>query len=305
MNKEKKNTFTYAFKQQILRAWQPVPTLKSTVIIFIVLGLIFLAFGIALLILSNQIIDYRVQYDEVCEGDATCTVTIQVTEKMEAPVFFYYELDNFYQNHRRYLKSRNSDQLSGSVLGAGDLDDCDPIVYNKDIKTPLLSFGGKVLDPDGVANPCGLVAKSFFNDSFVLNGGAITIQDTGIAWSSDVKNKFKSPPNAEDIQWVDVTNERFIVWMRTAATPNFRKLWGRIEQDINPGTYTVDITNNYDVSGFDGKKYIVLSTANTFGGKNYFLAISYLVVGGLAIGVAILFFIKNLVSPPKNLPKFE
>lgn len=305
MNKEKKNTFTYAFKQQILRAWQPVPTLKSTVVIFIVLGLIFLAFGIALLILSNQIIDYRVQYDEVCEGDTTCTVQIEVTEKMESPVFFYYELDNFYQNHRRYLKSRNSDQLSGSVLGAGDLDDCDPIVYNKDIKTPLYSLDGTLLDPEGVANPCGLVAKSFFNDSFVLNSGAIDIEDTGIAWASDVKNKFKAPENAAKIQWTDVTNERFIVWMRTAATPNFRKLWGRIEQDLNPGTYTVDITNNYDVSGFDGKKYIVISTANTFGGKNYFLAISYLVVGGLAIGVAILFFIKNLVSPPKNLPKFE
>jgi len=39
--KENKNTFTYAFKQQILRAWQPVPTLLSTVIIFIVIGIFF------------------------------------------------------------------------------------------------------------------------------------------------------------------------------------------------------------------------------------------------------------------------
>ena len=34
-----KNTFSYAFKQQILRAWQPVPTLQSTVVIFVVLGI--------------------------------------------------------------------------------------------------------------------------------------------------------------------------------------------------------------------------------------------------------------------------
>ena len=38
--------------------------------------------------------------------------------------------------------------------------------------------------------------------------------------------------------------EHFIVWMRTAATPDFRKLWGRIEQTIQPGTYTVTIENS-------------------------------------------------------------
>ncbi len=33
-----KNSYSYAFKQQILRAWQPVPTLGSTVTIFIAFG---------------------------------------------------------------------------------------------------------------------------------------------------------------------------------------------------------------------------------------------------------------------------
>ena len=35
---------------------------------------------------------------------------------MKAPVYFYYKLENFYQNHRRYVKSRNDDQLAGKVL---------------------------------------------------------------------------------------------------------------------------------------------------------------------------------------------
>ena len=61
----------------------------------------------------------------------------------------------------------------------------------------------------------------------------------------------------------------------------------------------------YDVSSFDGKKFFILSTANAFGGKNYFLAIAYLVVGGLALLAAILFFVKDKISPPKHLPKFD
>ena len=31
-------------------------------------------------------------------------------------------------------------------------------------------------------------------------------------------------------------DEHFIVWMRTAALPNFRKLWGRIDQDLPANT---------------------------------------------------------------------
>lgn len=90
---------------------------------------------------------------------------------------------------------------------------------------------------------------------------------------------------------MDVENEHFIVWMRTAGLPNFRKLWGRIEGTLKAGSYKVSITNNYDVSPYDGAKYFVLSTTNALGGKNYFLAICYLVVGGLCILFAFIFLI--------------
>lgn len=35
---ENKNTFVYAFKQQIMKAWQPVPTIHSTICLFTILG---------------------------------------------------------------------------------------------------------------------------------------------------------------------------------------------------------------------------------------------------------------------------
>jgi hypothetical protein len=82
--------------------------------------------------------------------------------------------------------------------------------------------------------------------------------------------------------------------MRTAGLPNFRKLYGRVETDLLPGDYTMRILNAYDVSSFDGKKSFVLSTTNALGGKNYFLAICYIVVGSLCILFAVIFCIAYL-----------
>ena len=79
--------------------------------------------------------------------------------------------------------------------------------------------------------------------------------------------------------------------MRTAGLPNFRKLYGKFENDLEPGEYKMVIANNYDVSSYDGKKSFVLSTTNALGGKNYFLAICYIVVGALCIVFALIFFI--------------
>jgi hypothetical protein len=79
--------------------------------------------------------------------------------------------------------------------------------------------------------------------------------------------------------------------MRTAGLPNFRKLYGRFEQDLLPGKYEMVIYNVYDVASYEGKKSFVLSTTNALGGKNYFLAICYIVVGALCIVFALIFFI--------------
>jgi hypothetical protein len=90
--------------------------------------------------------------------------------------------------------------------------------------------------------------------------------------------------------------EHFIVWMRTAGLPNFRKLFGKIDTKLLKGNYTVTVTPNdfgktlYDVANFNGAKYFVLSTTNAMGGRNYFLAICYIVVGALCLMFAVIFF---------------
>ena len=69
------------------------------------------------------------------------------------------------------------------------------------------------------------------------------------------------------VSWTKLINlEHFIVWMRTAGLPSFRKLYGVINQDLNPGTYSLAIANNYAVTQFNGHKTFVLSTTNMLGG---------------------------------------
>jgi hypothetical protein len=92
----------------------------------------------------------------------------------------------------------------------------------------------------------------------------------------------------------DITNEHFIVWMRPAALPNFRKLYGRLDSDVPAGTaLTFAVRSNFPVTGFQGRKALVLSTTSVIGGKNAFLGIAYIVVGFVAVGLALLFGVRS------------
>jgi LEM3 (ligand-effect modulator 3) family / CDC50 family len=88
------------------------------------------------------------------------------------------------------------------------------------------------------------------------------------------------------------------VWMRTAALPTFRKLWGKIEVDLKANdVITINLDNNYNTYEFSGKKKLVLSTASWLGGKNDFLGLAYLSVGGLCFFLALLFTLLYLIKP--------
>jgi hypothetical protein len=55
---------------------------------------------------------------------------------------------------------------------------------------------------------------------------------------------FKRKDNYTLSQWVDVENEHFIVWMQTESFPDFIKLYGRINQNLEPGTYYFNVVNS-------------------------------------------------------------
>ena len=70
-----------------------------------------------------------------------------------------------------------------------------------------------------------------------------------------------------------------MVWMRAGATSDWRKPWGKTTSKLYKGTYTLTITYNWPTNRFKGRKYFVIASTNSFGGKNYWLAICYLTIG--------------------------
>lgn len=86
-----------------------------------------------------------------------CTVNITVPSPMKSPVYFYYGLDNFFQNHRRYLNSWNADQLRGSLKSVDS--SCAPL----DSRIPINKDNGNAEKISLPIAPCGLIANSFFN----------------------------------------------------------------------------------------------------------------------------------------------
>lgn len=192
-----------AFKQQRLKAWQPILTPKTVLPTLFIIGFIFAPIGGLLIwgssLVSEMTFDYtdcenltptsndnpnfsllpsnkfsyrlRAGNDKVTiqppryaflnnTGNSAfdvfnqrqCIVEFHVPIELKSSVFLYYKLTNFYQNHRRYVKSQNSDQLKGKYVSPHTLDNSDC--------SPLGSINGTAI------YPCGLIANSLFNGIF-------------------------------------------------------------------------------------------------------------------------------------------
>lgn len=186
--------------------------------------------------------------------DPVCSLTFDIPNDIGPPVFMYYRLTNFYQNHRRYVQSLELEQLKGKA------------VDNKTIKGGTCDPDPVKLDPHGKAYyPCGLIANSVFNDTIsspkLTNRETYFMTNKGIAWESDKelfqKTEYEpwqvSPPPNWQRRYPNYTkdnmpnlheDEELMVWMRTAGLPNFSKLSRRNDTDAMPaGTYRLNITH--------------------------------------------------------------
>mmetsp|Transcript_71551 Transcript_71551/g.136392 ORF Transcript_71551/g.136392 Transcript_71551/m.136392 type:complete len:201 (-) Transcript_71551:31-633(-) len=95
-----------------------------------------------------------------------------------------------------------------------------------------------------------------------------------------------------------VESGHFIVWMRVAGLPTFRKLWGKVAATIEAGsTIRVYFDSKFPVKPHHGRKAFVISTSSAVGGRNDFLGYSYLVVGGCCLLFGVAFMWQNFTRP--------
>lgn len=246
--------------------------------------------------------------------EKVCTLQFTLPNDLKPPVFMYYRLTSFYQNHRRYVQSLDESQLRGDAVSASSLhgsDSCNPLILDENGKPYY---------------PCGLIANSVFNDSFTspvavgsqASNATATYNMTtaGINWDADKQRFGKTKYNASDVvpppNWqlrypggyTDETlfnpedDPGFQVWMRTAGLPTFSKLARRNDSStMAQGTYQIDIYYRFLVSDFGGTKEVIITTRTVMGGKNPFLGIAYIAVGSVCIILGALFTAYHFLKP--------
>ncbi|RTE81049.1 hypothetical protein BHE90_004474 [Fusarium euwallaceae] len=307
------------YKQQRMWAWEPVYGPKTSSIVFLALGVMLCSFGTFWLVVNTKVREIRLDYtrchqiqsydqlevmpgryvrkhtsgksagqplerwkranktltfDGVTKNYTLCTIEFYLPADLEPPVFFYYHLTNFYQNHRNYGTSRHNGQLKGESASLQSVKDS----ACKDVSV-VKSRDGSQEKP---IYPCGLIAASYFNDTFsyprrhrvdangmIGQSTAYNMSQEGIALSND-KSLYKpstynitataddsiDSPVVPPPSWAErypngyhkgnmfdpSVDESFMVWMRTASSPRFAKLAMRNDNDtMEKGLYRLDI----------------------------------------------------------------
>ncbi|XP_008265266.1 cell cycle control protein 50C isoform X2 [Oryctolagus cuniculus] len=256
-----------AMKQQQLPAYQLHFSATMVFSIFFASGVFCLFMGIFLILSAKSIQKVEINYTKTCGNCAklredafnhnkicTCSIPFVLAKSMEGNVFMYYKLYGFYQNLYRYILSRSNSQLLSKDLKA--VEDCAPFkVSHKEI--PFA--------------PCGAIANSMFNGT-----------TKPPYWPKPIYEL--DPDDPENNGFL---NDDFIVWMRTAAFPTFKKLYRRLHrihyfiEGLPAGNYSFNITYNFPVTKFQGEKSVVLSTLTWSGGSSLFLGLAYTVTGAM------------------------
>jgi len=223
---------------------------------------------------EEEVVDARSR----CTGQATCQITVNITKNMRAPVLMYYAMGPFYQNYNSYMKSEVPKELMGKPVSAA-------------LREKFCAKETRLTEAGEERVPCGMKARSFFNDTFKVDGHLIRQHDSAAwAWYDNPEDYLHRPstkwlyeeyPNDLIGQQQGVKSEHFIQWMKPGALQRVWNTYGSIDNDLLAGTsLTLTIANNFDVSSFDGWKQIVFTETTSMGARHNGLGY-FLMLGGL------------------------
>merc|ERR1719487_1826895 len=163
---------------------------------------------------------------------------------MEPPIYMYYHLEGFFQNHRRFVSSRDEKQLRNDAKMA---------MTAEGMKA---TCGKLTTSADGRPRyPCGLMAGGVFNDTF-----ALTVMDKedkvrlvksdssadAIADKADLQGKFKNmDPEKDDNQ------KKLDMWILQQFPPV-----ECVQTDFTEGYVPVSVATE-EVAGPTGNKSMV------------------------------------------------
>ena len=226
--------------QQRLPVKQLVYTPKCVVLTLAFFGVLCLAVGIICILIESTVTAYPasgpyVYFDptdvagrtsnppsscpcaagDYCEGQevgpvAPCRVDFELEEDMPGPIYFYYTLTNFYQNNQRVARSHSAQQVRADGGGAGLVEKAESgegFASSNPGCAPASAeyYTEKVGDQDVKIYyyPCGLLARSLFNDTFSLKikstGQVIDWTKKGIAYASSGGTQGRNV--AMTVQW--------------------------------------------------------------------------------------------------------
>eukprot|EP00927_Polykrikos_kofoidii_P061614 TRINITY_DN56448_c0_g1_i1.p1 TRINITY_DN56448_c0_g1~~TRINITY_DN56448_c0_g1_i1.p1 ORF type:complete len:373 (-),score=47.68 TRINITY_DN56448_c0_g1_i1:42-1160(-) len=146
-----RETIVTQLKQQRLWGlkWDLSPTARA--LLYLLVSALFFIFGAVFLRNSWRVLDFVHEYTE---GESV--FNFDIDEEVKPPIYIYYQLTDFYQNHRNFVKSVDYAQLQTPdpvVFSKSELSSCEPWISD---------------DNDRIHYPCGLAARSVFNDSFMI-----------------------------------------------------------------------------------------------------------------------------------------
>ncbi|CAD5224591.1 unnamed protein product [Bursaphelenchus xylophilus] len=278
-----------AWLQQNLKAYRPSFTFRCALPVIAATAVVCLGMGITLIYNNSKATEHVIDYTD-CEkkqesdgwthryenDESICEHQFKLSAAFTGDITFYYGLDGFYQNIRKYQQSRNDNQLRGDLQ---NVDECFPYERDNQTKEPYV--------------PCGAVADSMFNDSFLLftvdrnssEKSPVEMSALEIIPKRFRERKYRNPKpcrgnvtrcpgferTSKPPHWTrhiaeigdaetgrGLENADFIIWMETSALPNFRKVYRKLKvlpaNDFNgglpEGLYSLEIKNSR-FSGFD------------------------------------------------------